>query len=284
MNAESDKTVLTDANFKRFRDLVFAQSGIHLSEHKRELVRTRLGKRIRALDLSGFNEYYDYIKTDVTGSEAIRMIDAISTNLTFFFRENRHFEHMRDVALPEIVADKRKRGDTRLRIWSSACSTGEEAYSIAIVVHEALGDRPPFDVKILATDISTEVLAAAARGLYRKEKLDGVPKMTLQKYFEPDRSSDDREMYAVKKDIRDMVTFRRLNLMIDKFPFGGKFAIVFCRNVMIYFNRQTQADLINKLYDVIEPGGYLFIGHSESLTSIEHRFGYVAPTVYQRGK
>jgi len=271
---------LSDDDFWAFSELVFDKAGINLHQGKKELVRTRLARRIREGGFDSFKAYYDYVIQDDSGDELVHLLDAISTNLTSFFRESKHFDFMVDRFLPEVVASRKKGGARRLRIWSAGCSTGEEPYSIAMAVLEALPEAGRWDLRILATDLSTTALGTAWRGLYHMDRLTGVPPDRLRRYFQKGRG-DWEDWYRVKEGVRSKVAFRRLNL-VHPFPFKGRFHLVFCRNVMIYFNKETQNRLVSAIHQVIEPGGYLFIGHSESLTGLDHRYQYVQPTIYRK--
>jgi chemotaxis protein methyltransferase CheR len=213
---------------------------------------------------------------DDTGEEIIFLLDALATNLTSFFREDQHFVFMGKTLLPKLEEKRRAKGSHRLRIWSAACSSGEEPYTIAMVVLE----KSPYfglggDCKILATDISTKVLNMARQGLYGPERLKTVPPGLATKYFK--KTGD--HMYQVSPQLRDLIAFRRLNLM-DPLPFKNPLDLIFCRNVMIYFDKETISRLVDKYHQILAPGGYLFIGHSESLSGFTHKFKYVEPCVY----
>lgn len=272
---------LTDREFQLFRTLIFEKSGINLNEGKKELVRTRLGSRLRKGGFSTFKEYYNFVLEDRTGEELVSLLDAISTNLTSFFREINHFHYLRKVIIPEIVEKKKHGGAQELRAWSAGCSSGEEPYSIAFTVADVLDVHRGWDVKLLATDISTKVLARAANGVYREDQVKTVPKEMSTRFLE--RTLEDGERhYVVKPEIRSLIQFKRFNLMTPTFPFRRGFDFIFCRNVMIYFDKPTQQALINKFYGSLVDGGYLLIGHSESLTGVQHRFRYMQPTIYKK--
>jgi chemotaxis protein methyltransferase CheR len=207
------------------------------------------------------------------------MLDALSTNLTSFFRENEHFEYLANHILPRIVNRSEQTG-RRLRVWSAGCSSGEEPYSIAVTINEKVPSLRSWDAKILATDISTRVLARAAEGVYNDSRVKTVPPQARAKYFDCIETRPER-LYRVAGSIRSLVHFARLNLM-NRWPMQGPFDVIFCRNVMIYFDKDTQGKLINRFYDLLAPGGTLFIGHSESLAGVNHKFNYTQPTIYQR--
>ena len=259
--------------FERFRTLIYDESGISLSDQKRSLLASRLSKRLRDLELRTFSEYYDTVTQDVTREEFTRMLDLISTNKTDFFREPKHFEFLRERILPELERDK------RMRIWSSACSTGEEPYSIAMTLRDGVPHPDQWDFQILASDLSTRVLARAAAGVYEEERVRDVPADVVKRHFLRGRG-ESAGLIKVKPHVAGMVRFRRLNLMDERFPIKSPLDLIFCRNVMIYFDRPTQEKLVNKFYRYLKPGGHLFIGHSESLQWIAHPFKAVAPTVY----
>ncbi len=270
---------LTDAQFDTLSTLVKRVAGINLHDGKKELVKSRLNKRLRSLNLNSFDEYIDYLAADKSAVEMTAMLDAISTNLTSFFRENSHFEFLADTELPRIVAQA-AHGGRRIRIWSAGCSSGEEPYTIMMCLMENLPDASRWDVKLLATDLSTQVLSRAKQGLYTEERVASIPLALRSRYFRPVRHGSET-LYQVNDDIRRKITFARVNLM-DDWPMRGPFDVIFCRNVMIYFDKPTQERLVNRYWDLLAPDGLLFIGHSESLTGVKHRFRYVQPTVYQR--
>ena len=272
---------LRDCDFEKISRLVYEQCGINLHVGKKELVKARLGKRLREGRIGSFADYYRYVTTEEGIDELIAMIDSISTNLTSFFREENHFHKLREVVPAMIMAPGSGRHVPKLRIWSAGCSTGEEPYSLAINSREiANGNGENCDLKILATDISTRTLRTAVAGVYPKEKVKNIPPLLLRKYFQigQKRSSG---YYRVKKEIKDIIKFRRFNLM-ETVPFNGLFDIIFCRNVMIYFDKETQNGLVNRFYDSLKKGGYFFAGHSESLTGLSHQFKYIEPSVYRK--
>ncbi len=271
---------LKESEFEKIRRLVYDRAGISLGSHKKDLVRTRLQKRLRVLNLGSYGDYYDYVVNhDESGSELIHMLDAISTNKTDFFRENQHFEFLRNEALPKILELKNRRNDNRLRFWSAGCSTGEEPYTLSMVLHKALANTGGWDLKILATDISTRALERAVEGVYTEEQTAGIPGNIRSEVLTPVQRSPVK-VYSIADKYRRVVSFRRLNLMDPQFPFKGLFDVIFCRNVMIYFDKPTQEALVNKFYRYLQPGGYLLIGHSESLAGATTSFKYVRPTVY----
>lgn len=266
---------ISTEEFERFRALIYRESGIALTDQKQGLVQSRLSKRLRELRLSTFSEYYAHVTSDPTRKEFTRMLDLISTNKTGFFREPAHFDFLRDRILPELTHAK------RIRIWSSACSTGEEPYSIAMTLYDGVADPARWDCKILASDLSTRVLAQAAAGVYEAERVRDVPPDVVMRHFLRGRG-DSEGLLKIKPHLAAMVQFRRVNLMDDRFPIKGPLDVIFCRNVMIYFDRPTQERLVNKFHRYLKPGGYLFIGHSESLQWVSHPFKTVVPTMYRK--
>ncbi len=267
---------ITDQQFEEISALVKRLAGINLHEGKKELVKARLAKRTRQLKLPNLEAYIDYVRQDNTGRELVSMLDALSTNLTFFFREPAHFNFLKERILPRI----QQRGDYRLRIWSAGCSSGEEPYSIAMLLREHLVGIERWDARILATDLSTRVLGMATRGEYGKERFRETPPQLVQRYFDVVQTTPNK-IYKASPAIRNMIHFARLNLM-DHWPMRGPFDVIFCRNVMIYFDKPTQNKLVNRYYDLLAPGGYLFLGHSESLTGTQHQFRYVMPATYTK--
>lgn len=266
---------ITAEEFQRLSTLIYDESGISLGEQKKSLLASRLSKRLRDLDLATFSEYYGRVTEDPTREEFTRMLDLISTNKTDFFREPKHFDYLREQILPGLANTK------RIRIWSSACSTGEEPYTIAMTLYEAVENPERWDFKILASDLSTRVLAKAASGMYDEDRFRDVPPEFIKRHFLRGRG-EQAGVFKVKPHLAEAITFRRMNLMDDRFPIKNPLDLIFCRNVMIYFDRPTQETLVNKFHQYLKPGGYLFIGHSESLQWVTHPFKSVAPTIYQK--
>ena len=266
---------LSDIDFEKISRLIYEQSGINLHKGKKELVKARLGKRLREGEFGSFRDYYSYVTTEDGINELVIMIDSISTNLTSFFREEIHFRKLREV-IPALIETSAVSG---LKIWSAGCSTGEEPYSLAITLREVVDVRK-VDLQILATDISTKTLKTALAGVYQKERLGKISPSLLRKYFQIGRNNWSG-YYRAKNEIKDIIKFRRFNLMGTQ-PFNALFDVIFCRNVMIYFDKETQDVLVNKFYDSLKKGGYFFVGHSESLTGLTHRFKYVEPSVYRK--
>lgn len=269
---------LKDRTYNDLKHLIYKEAGINLGHSKKELLQSRLNKRMRVLGCRNLEQYYDFLVNDSTGEEMVKMLDVVSTNLTSFFRENNHFTFLGSKIIPEMLIRKTMNRNNKIRAWSAGCSSGEEPYSIAITLCEANENKSFMDIKILATDISTKMLSHAERGVYKKEKLKNVPTKIRNKYFE----NVDKEHYKVCDALRNMVVVRRLNLMDQTFPFKGKFDFIFCRNVIIYFDKETQKSIVDKFYKYLATDGFLFMGHSEGLAGIETNFKYVQPTVYQK--
>ena len=268
--------------FSDFRELVYKKSGIKLDDGKESLVRSRVGKRMHALRITDYEEYLKFLTQDESGKEMVHFLDAISTNVTSFFREPDHFQ-----LLENILKKWSLSGQKRLRIWSAACSTGEEAYSIAITALEATPVRRDSqstkgehqDIRILATDISTRVLEKAQLGIYEAEKIERVPKNLRKVYFEQ-ISAPDTALFRVKPILRDMIVFKRLNLSDPPFPMRGPMDVIFCRNVMIYFDRDTRQKLLEEIHRLLKTHGHLIVGHAESLAGLTNGFTAVRPSVY----
>lgn len=275
---QEDVRELTGEEYNLFRRLVYAKSGINLGECKQQLVRARLGKRLRAGKFRSYRAYYEFIESDASGRELGELLDAISTNTTHLFREMRHFTLLGKLAREWATDAGWKRRYGSMRIWSAACSSGEEPHSIAMTVHDALRGTG-VQARILATDLSGRVLAKAKMGVYEPHKTGTVPAELRSRYLRR-TDSEGRPALEITPDIREMITFSRFNLMSPRFPFRHGFDVVFCRNVMIYFDRATQQALVNKIAAHLRPGGRLIIGHSESLSGVEHPLEYAEPTVY----
>ena len=264
----------SDADFRGLVQLAYEHAGISLADSKRNLVYSRLSRRLRVLGLRSFGEYRTFLAEN--DSERESFINAISTNLTKFFRESHHFDHFRDhIAAPFNKA----RPGTRLRVWSAGCSSGEEPYTIGVVLKREIRDIERQDVRILATDIDTEVIARGARGVYQASGLDEVPRI-YRDYFEPVEGGKGDNV-IVDRGVRSLIAFKRLNLM-EQWPFNGLFDAIFCRNVMIYFDAPTKAKLIERFTQKVKPGGFLYIGHSESLNGAHPGISLVGRTIYRR--
>ncbi len=268
----------SDADFRSLAQFAYEQAGIALSDSKRNLVYSRLSRRLRALGLTSFRQYREHLAANV--SELESFINAISTNLTKFFREAHHFDHFRTHVAVPFVQDAHGKVGRRLRVWSAGCSTGEEPYTIAVVLKREIRDIDRHDARILATDIDTEVIGKGARGEYPANSIDEVPK-TYREFFQPVGGDRASENVMVGRDIRSLVTFRRLNLM-ESWPFTGNFDAIFCRNVMIYFDGPTKTALVERFTQKLKPGGWLYIGHSESLIGSHPGLRLIGRTTYRR--
>ena len=269
---------LGDADYDFLCQLVYERSRINLGPDKRVLVTARLAKRLRELELASYAEYCDWLRSSAGAAELPLLIDSISTNHTHFFREEKHFEYLRAQFLPKWKANPAVRGSP-LRVWSAASSTGEEPYSLAIHLAEHLAPATANAWRIEATDISTRVLATARTGVYDRERLGGVSDSLLRKHFQKGVAEFDGQ-FRVKPELRARLQFHHLNLLEPPYPFPQPFHLIVCRNVMIYFDRPTQTDLISHLTDWLVPGGCLFVGHAESLGNIKHTLKAVQPAVY----
>jgi chemotaxis protein methyltransferase CheR len=273
-----DVPALTAREFERFSKLAYEHFGLDLSAGggagKQELVAARLGKKLRELGLHSFQEYYDSVAADTSGEELVSLVDLLTTNHTSFFREPRHFDLLRRTIFPAL------RGRAQIRIWSAACSSGEEPYTIAMTLLEASREAALAKVKIKATDISTRVLEKGRNGVYAADKIAEIPEAIRQKYLLKGQNRA-AGTYRFKPEVRAMIEYERLNLM-ERLPDGYRCSVIFCRNIMIYFDKPTQQDLVGRLWTHLEDGGYLFLGHSESLNSITHGFEYVAPATYRK--
>lgn len=270
--------IVTDKDFVMISDMVYKHCGINLHEGKRELVQARIAKMLRVGSFRSASEYMEHVRADESGEQFAELIDALSTNLTSFFRENNHFEFLASNFIPELLARKRKLGRGGIRAWSAGCSSGEEPCTIAMTLLEAIPDPASWDVRLLATDISRRVLRTAMAGVYDKTRVESVPIGIRGRYFLP---ADDRHRVQAAPALRSLIRFNYLNLQ-ENWPFSGPFDFIFCRNVMIYFDKPTQERLVNRFFGCLDSGGLLFTGHSESLTGVNHRFRYVRPTIYSK--
>jgi chemotaxis protein methyltransferase CheR len=265
---------LSQTEFDRIRELVRQHTGISLSDAKRQLVYGRLSRRLRALKMSGFAEYIELIEQGESG-ELEEFTNAVTTNLTSFFREPHHFEFLARELLPKLVANDT--GARRLRVWCCAASTGEEPYSIAMVLREA--QLTGWDAKLLATDLDSNVLAHGAAGVYTADRFQTVSQARLKNWFSP--VAGDAKRYTAAAELRNLITFKQLNLMHD-WPMKGPFDAIFCRNVIIYFDKATQRALFERMAQLQRPGDYLFLGHSETLYRVCDKYDLIGKTIYRR--
>lgn len=274
----SDFFHLGDEDFTFVTRLLYERFGIRMGEQKRTLIAGRLSKRVRELGLPGFSEYFGVLRGDKSGAELSVLMNLLTTNHSYFYRESEHFDFIVKEILPTFRtgAPPSRR---ELRLWSAGCAAGEEVYTTAMVVRNALGEGlSGFDVGILATDISLQALEAAKAAVYPEARVRELPAQLRSRYLEDVGGG----LYAVSPEIRSMVLFKRLNLMRGDFPFRGRFDVVFCRNVMIYFDVDSRRRLVAALHEVMKPGGYLFIGHSESIQKEDSPFEYVKPAIYRK--
>jgi chemotaxis protein methyltransferase CheR len=270
---------LSDQEYSLLRDLIYSQFGINLGERKRALIIGRLNKVLKHMGFSDFQQYYDYVISDSSGDALTTLINRISTNHTYFYREADHFHYFSQHLLPEMAEKLKKQHRQDLRIWCPGCSSGEEPYTLAMLIAEFFGkDLPLWDPGILATDISLSALDKARNGIYLHANVSALPPNLQRNYFQ--RLSQDESVVIGK--LKDMILFRRLNLMGSRFPFKRKFHVIFCRNVMIYFDKPTRETLIDRFSHYLEGGGYLFIGHSETLGRENPHFTYVQPAIYRK--
>ena len=270
---------LSDKEFQQIRDLVYSMFGINLTDQKRALVMGRLSKILREKQFTSFQDYINYVKNEKSGEAISTLVDRISTNHTFFNRENDHFDYLRESAFPEWLEIKKRQGKKQLRIWVAGCSSGEESYMIAIILRELLGaDLKNWDIGILATDVSISALEKAVAGIYTNDNIQHLPPALKNKYFK--KLSDGR--WEVIAELKRMVIHRKLNLMRPDFPFKGTFQFILCRNVMIYFDKPTRDALVARFHRYTDSDGYLFIGHSETLGRNNELYTYVKPAVYRK--
>lgn len=269
---------MRDSEFDFIRSLVYERSRINLGPDKRQLVSARLGKRLRATNVATLTDYCRLLQEPGAEQELGHLIDAISTNHTFFFREIAHFDFLRTKAVPELLDRSRAERWTKFRVWSAACSSGEEPYSIAMTL---AGCLPNWPWQIDATDISRRILEKAAAGIYLHEPVSRLPLETIRAHFQKGFGPQEG-CYRIKPALRERVAFHHLNLLEGEPPFTEPFQVIFCRNVMIYFDRPTQEELIDRLSRRLVPGGYLMVGHSESLTHLRHPLRSIRPAIYQK--
>ena len=272
---------LSAKQFKLVQKLIYEHAGISLQENKQTMVQGRLAKRLRALDMDSFDNYLQFLEKNITGKELVEFINCLTTNKTDFFRENHHFEFLTNTLLPKL-RPALESGAQKLRIWSAACSSGEEPYSIAMTLRESL--RSSTDMGILASDIDTQVLERCNEGLYPGSRVADVPKYLLHRYFDKEKGTgfdEDSVAWRTKSLLRDLIRFRRINFQDTTWPIQTKFDVIFCRNVMIYFDTATQAKLVERFANYLQPEGHLIIGHSETLVGVSDRFDLVGNTVYQ---
>jgi len=268
---------ITDKEFKMITEYLQENFGINLTK-KRTLIESRLHTYLTKLGFSNYTDYFNYVLADKSGDELSQMINILTTNFSYFMREWDHFQYFKDKVLPEVTKANNQKD---LRVWSAGCSTGQEPYTLAMLISDFLeGKKASWDTAVLATDISAKVLKLAETGIYDNESLRKVPTAWKTNYFKKLEGN----MWEVKDGLKKEVIFRRFNLMEKVFPFKRKFHVIFCRNVMIYFNDETKKALIERFYNALDEGGYLFIGQSESINRNDTKFSYVMPSIYKKGE
>lgn len=281
MAVASNHEAISDRDYEFIRRFVYEQSRINLGPDKKELVSARLAKRLRAIGLNSYTEYCDFLQTAAGKEEVTNLVDSISTNHTYFFREIKHFEFLQEVIVPQWLQTHFKKGQNNFTIWSAASSSGEEPYSLGILLQEALQHTPSASWTLDGTDISTRMLDLARRGIFESDRLRDVRPEWLRRYFQKGVGEWEGHFRA-KEIIRNRLTFHHVNLLQERYPFTTLYPVIFCRNVMIYFDRQTQEQLVNKLTAQLLPGGYLIVGHSESLMGIKHNLESIKPSIYRK--
>lgn len=273
---------ITRHELDKLGQLIFSETGIRLGGNKKDLVVSRLMKRLRELGLKNFTDYYNYLIDDPCGHiEIINMISRITTHKTEFFRESHHFDYLRNHVFPEML-QRTSAGDKRvIRIWSAACSTGEEPYTIAIVASEFCSENSCGELKILASDIDCQVLNYASKGIYTSDQMKYLQKNIVAKYFKKGVHNNNG-LYMVKESLKNYITFKKINLMDSSYPIHSGLDVIFCRNVLIYFDKNIINKLVNKFYHLLADGGFLFIGHAESLREHTDKFVSIGNTIYQK--
>jgi chemotaxis protein methyltransferase CheR len=273
----SGRLAITDPEFRQFREFIHLHTGIALSEHKRALVCSRLARRLRHYRFASYSQYYELLtQADPDDAELMEMINAITTNKTDFFRESHHFTFLVEQVFPAY----RQGAARRLRLWSAAAATGEEAYSLAIAVNEAFSSSSAWDVRILATDIDTQVLAHAQNAIYTLDHAHAIGPTRLRRYFLKGAGTNEG-LLQVKQELKDLVQFQQLNLIDDPWPMRGPFDVIFCRNVLIYFDKATQHRILERLAALLRKDGYLMLGHAESMHGFDRLFRPVGHSIYQ---
>ncbi|MDY6969646.1 MAG: protein-glutamate O-methyltransferase [Spirochaetota bacterium] len=267
---------ITNKEFTLFKDIVYQESGIKLSDVKKALLQSRLLKRLRALNIDSYSNYYNFLINNYE-TEKINLINCITTNKTDFFREEKHFIFLNDIILPKFEKNNKK----KIRVWSAGCATGEEPYSIAIILNEYYRGKKIPDIKILATDIDTVVLKKGEEGIYESTLLENVDKEIIKRYFYKG-IRENEGFLKIKDSLKDIVYFRRLNLLCETYPMKHQFDLIFCRNVIIYFDNETRTRLFNQFHKYLYKDGYFFAGHSETLSGITDKFTLIGNTIYEK--
>lgn len=267
---------LTQKEFELISQYIKKNFGINLGIEKKSLIYSRLINVLKEKNIKDFTQYYEYLLNDKSGDAIKIFIDKITTNHTFFMRETEHFDYLKQIVLPYI--EKEYITDKDVRVWCAGCSSGEESYTLQMILTEYFESTVGWNTEMLATDISSTVLKKASMGIYKNESIDNLPESFKNLYFD----TYDIKNKIVKNDIKNKIIYRKFNLMEERFNFKKKFQVIFCRNVMIYFDNKTRDELVEKFYDLTESGGYLFIGHSESLNNTASKYNYVKPAVYRK--
>lgn len=280
LNEERSTNAMTDREFARFADFIQRQCGIKMPPAKKTMLQGRLQKRLRLLSLDSFSLYADYVFSEKGKEEELfHMIDAVTTNKTDFFRESKHFDYLRDIVLPSMMREANNRGPRPFKGWSAGCSTGEEPYTLAMVLSKFAENNPSFRFSILATDISTKVLEIARTGIYQAEKIEPIPMEFRKKYL---LRSTSKPVMRIVPELRACMKFMRLNFMHSDYALQDRMDVVFCRNVIIYFDRETQESILTRICRHLVPGGYLFMGHSETLNGMNLPVKQISSSIYQK--
>lgn len=269
---------ITDGELDAIIKLIKTHTGITMNPSKRQLIMRRLQSRLKAVGLQSYSAYIEYLKQG-NAVELLEFSNAVTTNLTSFFREMHHFDYLKETIIPEII-QKKSRTSKRLRIWSAGCSTGEEPYSIAMTLRNMIQDLPKWDIKILATDIDSNVLQTSKNGCYNKQRVEKIPQNFLHRYFS-EKVQGKETIYTAGNDLKNLIKFNRLNLM-EPWPMKGQFDVIFCRNVIIYFDKDTQRKLVDRYANVVTDDGFLILGHSETLLNVSTRFELIGKTIYRK--
>ena len=269
-----------DEDFRHIVQLVSQKTGIVLGEHKRPMVYSRLARRLRALKFTAFRDYLHFLEREEGQGEIVDFVNAITTNLTSFFREGHHFEHLEKTVLKPLLANKNT--NRRLRIWSAGCSSGMEPYTISMVLNEYARELASWDVKILATDIDTNMINTGKAGIYSEDCLEKIP-ARFKKYVIGTKNDEGDDVIEMSDKLKNLITFKQLNLL-EEWPIKGPFDVIFCRNVVIYFDKETQRGIFDRYANLIKPDGWLYIGHSENLFNVCDRFSSKGKTIYQKIK
>jgi chemotaxis protein methyltransferase CheR len=280
MHASDIPLELTEKDYQSLREFIYRRSGIHLHEGKKELLKARLSRYLPHSNFHSIEEYCRFLVKHENGEECINLLDSVSTNLTYFFREPRHYDFLLRKALPELTHPARNRNQKKIDLWSAGCSSGEEAYSLAMTIMEYFGASGEWEWNILASDISTKMLKKAKEAIYPTDKVGKIPIEFRRRYFQKGDVTG-QGSFKIKPRVRRHIQFERMNL-VEPFPRGLSSDIIFCRNVMIYFDRSTREELVNKFYAILSEQGFLFVGRAESLTGILHPFKFIRPGIYQK--